>query len=143
MTPTEVITYLEGIRWPNGVISPFRKDSKVYVHPIPNTYVCKYRNRQFTVLTNTILSGNRKNIAKWWIFIDLLVKNTPEIDIAAELQLSDTTIYGMYKTVFKAFEIVMPIHKKDLYPALRRYLARQPRTVDGIFKQLLKNRRVK
>ena len=143
MTSTDIITYLEGIRWPQGVVSPFRKDSKVYVHPLPNTYVCKYRNRQFTVLSNTILSGNRKTIDKWFTLIDLLVKNTPEIDIAAELQLSDTTLFSMYKKVFKAFEIVVPYHKKELHNSLIRYMRRQPRTVDGIFKQLLKNRRIK
>ena len=143
MTSTDIMTYLESVRWSQGVISPYRKDAKVYIHPLPNTFVCKWHNRQFTVLTNTILSGNRKTITKWYTFIDLLVKNTPEIDIAAELQLSDTTLFGMYKTVFKAFELVTPKHKKDLYPALRRYMARETRTVESMFKILLKNRRIK
>ena len=143
MTSTDIMTYLESVRWSQGVISPYRKDAKVYIHPLPNTFVCKWHNRQFTVLTNTILSGNRKTITKWWTFIDLLVKNIPEIDIAAELQMSDATIFGMYKTVFKAFEIVVPYHKKDLHKALMRYMSRETRTVEGIFKKLLKNRRIK
>ena len=141
MTAPEIMTYLQGIRWPNGVISPYRATAKVYVHPIPNTFVCKWHNRQFTVLTGTLLANSRKTICEWYKLVEMIVNKTPEVDIAAELQLTDTTIYGMYRRIFVAYDLVVPKKNKDLYRTLVKYIARKEHKADDVFRRLMKDRR--
>jgi hypothetical protein len=73
--------------------------------------------------------------------VELIVRKTPEVDIAAELQLTDTTIYGMYRRIFMAYDLVVPKKNKDLCRTLVKYIARKGEKIDDVFGRLMKDRR--
>lgn len=61
-------SYLEHLRWPNGVVSIYDPTSKVY--SLPNHwYMCSNTKRKFNVKHGTLFSHSRLPLRKWFIAI--------------------------------------------------------------------------
>ena len=142
MTQDEIMKWLEDIKWGDRVISPFKPNSKVYNHPEPFTYMCKDSNRQFTVLTNTFLAYDRKQLEVWKMFVDMLVARVNEVDVAHELQVSEVTRKLMYRKLFKAMHLPEPSMSRDLHFFLMRSIKSHRYTSEYIFKKLLVTHKV-
>lgn len=61
-------SYLEHLRWPNGVVSIYDLTSKVYTLP-NHWYMCRSTQRKFNVKHGTIFSRSRLPLRKWFIAI--------------------------------------------------------------------------
>jgi transposase-like protein len=66
--PTEqsCINHLEGLRWVDGIVSPFDEASKIY-KCANNKYKCKNTGKYFNVRTNTIFDNTKIPLQKWFL----------------------------------------------------------------------------
>jgi hypothetical protein len=135
----KVLRKLEKIRWPNGVISPFFSNSKVYKDCVPCSYVCRRQNTKFNVLSKTFLRNKRISIVRWDLFVNMLAQKKHAWDIAMALNINDEARYSMYKIVFDAYRYAMPNRNYELHDTLikKMFHAKTPTEID-IWKKLLK-----
>lgn len=56
--------YLESVRWPSGVESPFDKFSKVYTCK-GERFRCRNTGKYFNVRTGTVFSNSRLGLVQW------------------------------------------------------------------------------
>ena len=68
------IIYLEHLRWPNKVKSPFDKKSKVY-HLGNHRYMCKNTQKIFNVKVGTIFHSTKLPLRKWFMAIWLVLSH--------------------------------------------------------------------
>ena len=74
-TKQSCIDYLEKLRWPDKVISPYDPNSKVYKLSKKNQYRCKNTGKDFNVLTGTIFENSKIPIRKWFNVSGILVSH--------------------------------------------------------------------
>ena len=89
------IEYIERLRWPNGVVSPYNPSSKVY--KLGNhQYYCKNTERIFNVRTGTIFSNTKLPLRKWFMAIWLVLSNKKGISsmqLARDVQVTQKTAW--------------------------------------------------
>jgi hypothetical protein len=73
------IKYLENLRWKGKAVSPFLKDSKIYICR-NKKYRCKSTHKYFTVKTGTVFDGTKVGIQQW--IISILVYLNSDKDFA-------------------------------------------------------------
>lgn len=89
------IVYLEKCRWPNGVVSPFDRDSQVYILG-NHQYMCKNTQRIFNVKTGTIFSNTKLPLRKWFMAIWLVLSNkkgVSSMQLARDLHVTQKTAW--------------------------------------------------
>ena len=139
MVVSEIMAYLESIRWKGGVNSPFYPQGKVYSHPKPYTYLCKEANKQFTVLSGTWLANHFRYIHKWKKLVDMLGEGINELDIISEVQVSDSMLASMYKIICDCIGLKRPPKDKYLHYDLLKAL--KGANADEIFGMLLSKKK--
>lgn len=78
------IVHLEQLFWPDEVISPFDKTSKIY-HLGNHRYMCKNTQKLFNVKIGTIFEGTKLSLRKWFAAIWLIASHKKGI---SSIQLS-------------------------------------------------------
>jgi len=107
--PTEeaCIKHLEALYWNNIPVSPFDKESKVYVCK-NNRYRCKTSGKYFTVKTGSMFDGTKIELPKWFMAIFLITTHTKgmsSVQLAKDLQISQKGAWFMLMRIRKCFEI--------------------------------------
>ena len=99
--PTEesCIRFLESVRWPNGVVSPYDPTSKVYVSKaVPGSYRCKNTKKDFNVRKGTIFEGSNVPLDKWFLAIYLITsrkKGESSMQLAKDIDVQQCTAWFM------------------------------------------------
>ena len=100
------IDYLEKQRWPEGVISPFDVESKVY-RCAGNKFKCKRTGKKFTVTTGTIFENTNLPLQKWFIALYLftsLKRGISSHQLARDLDVTQATAWFVLERLRDAFE---------------------------------------
>lgn len=105
--PTEesCIIYLECVRWPFKVISPYDKRSKVY-HLGNHKYMCKNTQRVFHVKIGTIFQGTKVPLRKWFLAIWLVTshkKGISSLQLSRDIHVTQKTAWYMLQKIRKCF----------------------------------------
>ncbi len=89
--PTEqsCINHLEGLRWADGIVSPFDEASKVY-KCAGNKYKCKNTGKYFNVRTNTVFDNTKIPLQKW--FLALYVFSSHKKGISSHQLAKDISV---------------------------------------------------
>ena len=99
------IEYLEGIRWRDGVVSPFDSTSKVY--KCSKGYWCKNTNKIFNVKTLTIFENTKIPLQKWFVAIWLITshkKGISSLQLSKDINVTQKTSWFMLQRIRKCFE---------------------------------------
>lgn len=92
---------VRGIRWPDGVECPHCDSKKVVKNGHDTTqtdrqrYRCATCERCFDDLTDTVFAGHHQPLRVWMLCSYLMGLNLSNLQIAAELNLSDTQAQEM------------------------------------------------
>ena len=105
--PTEesCIIYLECVRWPFKVISPYDKRSKVY-HLGNHKFMCKNTQRVFHVKIGTIFQGTKVPLRKWFLAIWLVTshkKGISSLQLSRDIHVTQKTAWYMLQKIRKCF----------------------------------------
>lgn len=105
--PTEesCIIYLECVKWPFKVISPYDKRSKVY-HLGNHKYMCKNTQRVFHVKIGTIFQGTKVPLRKWFLAIWLVTshkKGISSLQLSRDIHVTQKTAWYMLQKIRKCF----------------------------------------
>jgi len=95
------VVYLEKLRWPHRVVSPFDRESPVY-RCTGCRYKCRNTNKYFNVKTNTIFEGSKIPLQKWFLAIHLYAISRARItstSLAQELDIPQRTGYSVLKKI--------------------------------------------
>lgn len=89
--------FLSGIRWPNEVISPFDKKSKVYV--CKQGYRCKNTGKYFNLKTDTLMDGSKMSAVEWMLVAKSLANdvNISSYGLSKETEIGQRTCWFMLK----------------------------------------------
>ena len=105
--PTEesCIIYLECVRWPFKVISPYDKRSQVY--DLGNhKFMCKNTQRVFHVKIGTIFQGTKVPLRKWFLAIWLVTshkKGISSLQLSRDIHVTQKTAWYMLQKIRKCF----------------------------------------
>lgn len=100
-TEEKCITYLEELRWMNGVVSPYDPTSKVYKGK-NHLYYCKNTNRSFNVRTGTLFGSSNVKLRKWFVAIWLVTshkKGISSYQLARDLGVTQKTAWFMLQRI--------------------------------------------
>lgn len=105
--PTEqsCVEALEQLRWPDGVVSPYDRTSKVYNFG-NGRYRCAKTKKDFNVRTGTLFHASRVSLQKWFIAIWLLTTNKKGISsygLAKQLNVTQSTAWFMLHRIRNCF----------------------------------------
>ena len=102
------IRHLEQLRWEDGlVISPFDKESKVYVCK-GNRYRCKNTGKYFNVKTSTLFDNSKVKLHKWFLAIWLITVHKNDISsvqLSKDIGVTQKTAWLMLHRIRNCFEI--------------------------------------
>lgn len=101
------IEHLEGIRWREGVVSPFDPRSKIYKCK-DNRYHCQNTNKYFNVKTGTLFDNSKVPLQKWFLAIYLLTsskKGISSLGLSRELGTTQKTAWFMAHRIRNCFGI--------------------------------------
>lgn len=127
------VSYLQQLRWPEQVISPFDENSKVYLCA-NNRYRCRNTGKYFNVKTNTIFHNSRISLQIWFVAL-WLVSNSKNgmssAKLGRELQITQKTAWFMLQRIKSFFDI-----GKQTKPRIKQTSKPQkiesPETLQGI-----------
>jgi hypothetical protein len=117
------IKYLEDLRWKGKAVSPFQKDSKIYICG-NKKYRCKSTHKYFTVKTGTVFDGTKVAIQQWIISILVYLNSDKDFDHSFEylqkvLNLSPRSIWLLLDKIVYAIEhnnFKNSMRRINLYP---------------------------
>lgn len=95
------IIYLELLRWPNKVKSPFDKKSKVY-HLGNHRYMCKNTQKIFNVKVGTIFHSTKLPLRKWFMAIWLVLshkKGISSLQLSRDLKITQKTAWYILQKI--------------------------------------------
>jgi len=99
------ITYLEGIRWADGITSPFDEYSKIYVCN-KHRYRCKNTGKYFNVRTGTIFDNTKIPLQMWFMAIYLVTSSKKGISshqLARNLKITQKSAWFLLHRIRYAF----------------------------------------
>jgi transposase-like protein len=98
--------YIEGRRWPNGVICPYCNESKpITIRKRAGFYRCNDCHEDFTVRTRTIFGRSHIPLHKWLLAMYLLVtarKGISSMQLSKELGIGQTGAWFMLQRIREA-----------------------------------------
>lgn len=105
--PTEksCIKFLEKKRWPNGIVSPFDKDAKVYKRG-DGKYRCGTTGKNFNVMVGTIFHGSKIPLWKWFFAIYLLTsrkKGVSAMQLSRDVSITPKSAWLMLQKIRGTF----------------------------------------
>lgn len=105
--PTEksCIKFLEKKRWPNGVVSPFDKDAKVYKRG-DGMYRCGTTGKNFNVRVGTIFHGSKISLWKWFFAIYLITSRKKGISakqLTRDISVTEKSAWLMLQKIRGTF----------------------------------------
>lgn len=95
------IRYLEGIRWENGVVSPYDPTSKVYKCG-NGRYKCKNTGKYFDVKTGTIYARTKLPLRCWFYAISVFLSHKRGISscqLARDLHITQKSAWNMLNKI--------------------------------------------
>jgi transposase-like protein len=101
------IDYLEKVRWPEEVISPFDASSKVYKCK-GNKYRCKNTNKYFNVKTGTMFDNTKLPLQKWFLAIWLITshkKGISSLQLGRDINITQKSAWFMLQRIRACFGI--------------------------------------
>ena len=106
--PTEksCIRFLEKKRWPNGVVSPFDKNAKVYKRG-DGMYRCGTTGKNFNVRVGTIFHGSKIPLYKWFFAIYLITSRKKGISakqLTRDISVTEKSAWLMLHKIRGTFE---------------------------------------
>lgn len=105
--------FLETLRWPEGVVSPFDPLSKVY--QCKQQYRCRNSGKYFNVRTGTIMSRSRLDLREWLEIIDWInAGNKDPKQLSLRFNLSLKTAYALLKKVEPSTHEINPSENMSL-----------------------------
>ena len=92
----ECQAFLEELRWPDGIVSPFDPNSRVYT--CKKNYRCRNTGKYFNVRTGTLLSRSRLELREWLKALEWIQtgKNDPK-ELASNFGISLKSAYHLMK----------------------------------------------
>ena len=97
----DCIAHLEELYWEGVPISPFKKDSKVYMCA-NGKYRCAETKKYFTVKNGTMFDGTKINLPTWFLAIYLvtsLKRGISSPQLAVELKISQKSAWFMLQRI--------------------------------------------
>lgn len=91
-----IIKFLEKLRWPNKVVSPYDSNSEVYFCPSINRYKCKNTKKFFNAKTGSIFARSKIPLRKWFIAMYLFAshkKGISSVQLAKDIGISQKSAY--------------------------------------------------
>src|ERR1019366_3465605 len=104
-TEQKCIDHLTKLRWGGNVISPYDKDSKVYVCK-GNKYKCKTTGKYFNVKTGTFFDNSKIPLQKWFIALWLMSSHKKGISshqLAKDIGVTQKTAWYMLHRLRNTF----------------------------------------
>lgn len=92
---------LRQVRWAEGVCCPHCGSANVVKNgtdiscPDKQKYTCNDCRKHFDDLTDTIFSGSKQPLHHWITVLYLMNLNASNLQIAKELEVSESTVQGM------------------------------------------------
>ena len=89
------------LRWADGVECPYCHATEVVKNGSDETqsdrqrYLCRMCNRSFDDLTGTVFAGQHQPLSVWMLCLYFMGLNLSNRQIAAELELNETSEYGV------------------------------------------------
>lgn len=99
------IDYLEKLLWPNGVVSPYDKSSKVYRRG-DGLYRCKNTGKNFNVRIGTIFESTKLPLRKWFLaiyFIGNYKKGISATQLSKDIDVTLKTAWFLLQKVRRTF----------------------------------------
>ncbi|HEX8270395.1 MAG TPA: hypothetical protein VF581_10940 [Flavobacterium sp.] len=109
------IHYLESLRWPKTVTSPFEPTSKVYKCSNSN-YRCKSSGKYFNVKTNTLFHNTKIPLQKWFLAIWILShaeKKISSVSLGKQLDVTQRSAWLMIQRIKLNDDWAKPLVTKD------------------------------
>jgi hypothetical protein len=104
-TEQKCIDHLTKLRWGGNVISPYDKDSKVYVCK-GNKYKCKNTGKYFNVKTGTFFDDSKIPLQKWFVALWLMSSHKKGISshqLAKDIGVTQKTAWYMLHRLRNTF----------------------------------------
>ncbi|NMH27663.1 transposase [Flavobacterium silvaticum] len=102
---TECKNYLEALRWPNGVISPFDEYSKIYLCK-GEKFRCRNTGKYFNVRTGTLFSNSRLSLNNWTDLLNQAWQGNIDVKwIAEQYNLSLKSAYLIHQKLLSVIEM--------------------------------------
>jgi hypothetical protein len=101
------VKHLQNLRWNIQVISPFDKNSKVYICK-SDKYRCRNSGKYFNVRTNTIFHNSRIPLQKWFIAIWIISnrkRNISSVALSHEIDITQKTAWYMLQRIKNYLDI--------------------------------------
>lgn len=101
------LIYLEGIRWSDGIVSPFDERSEVYVCA-NHRFKCKNTGKYFNAKTKTIFENTKVPLRSWFIGIYLFLsdkKGISSYQLANVICVTQTTAWRMLMKMRQSMEL--------------------------------------
>lgn len=133
-TEEKCISYLEKLYWPEAIISPFDKTSKVYILSERNTYMCKNTQKKFTVKNFTIFLNSNISLRKWFVIFYLYFQEekTSILKISKLLNLTYKTSWLLIKKIKDKLEECKNIYEGKIIAESIRFLKNKKEKEIGI-----------
>lgn len=99
--------HLVELRWSGTVVSPFSKNSKVYVCK-GNKFKCKNTGKYFNVKTATLFDNTKIELRKWFMAIFLITnhkKGISSLQLASDIGVTQKTAWFMLQRIRNCFGI--------------------------------------
>ena len=116
-TKQSCINYLEKLRWPSKVISPYDPTSNVYKLAKKNQYRCKNTGKDFNVLTGTIFENSKIPIRKWFNVSGILVSHlngVPSYELTRDFGITHKSTWFMLQRLRYACDVPIDMMEGDI-----------------------------
>ena len=101
------INHLTELRWKGNIVSPFDKNSKVYLCK-DNKYRCKNTGKYFNVKTNTLFDHSKISLQTWFMAIFLVTshkKGVSSLQLGRDLNITQKTAWLMLQRIRNCYDI--------------------------------------
>jgi transposase-like protein len=106
-------TYLEKLRWPDGVVCPDRDCGSTRIVPVRtrNQYTCKACNYRFSVRAGTIFMDSKLSLTKWFLAVYIIGESKKGVSghqLARMLKITTKTAWFLTHRIRAAMNNPLP-----------------------------------
>lgn len=134
------VSYLTELRWGEEVISPYDENSKVY--KTKRGYRCRNTNKDFNVLTGTVMQGTKVPLIKWIMSLWLLnseKKGLSSYNLSRKIGVSQNTAWYMLHRLREAYKQETDVQVSGIVELDETYCGGKDKNKHG-YKKPKKNR---
>lgn len=131
-THETAVSYLESVRWKDGVVCPYCKSDKTCKHSEKNKsrWQCWNCRKSFSVTVGTIFHRSHMPLNKWFLLIALMLnarKGLSSCQAARDLNIPQKTVWSMMHRIRKAMATDQMDLLKGLVEMDECYIGGKPR----------------